>query len=210
MFASALPPHGLQVLELLASSHILDDFYLAGGTALALHLGHRLSEDLDFFSPSHIDTLMLRQRLEELGSFELLNAKWGTIHGILQGTKVSFLYYKYPLLAAPTAFKGCPVASPQDIAPMKIEAIASRGSKKDFFDLYFIAQEIADLKSCLDLYRQKFSGTNFNLYHILKSLTYFADAEREKDPVLLRPVSWEQVKQYLARVVPPLLVSLEE
>ena len=67
MFATALPPQGHGTLELLSSAGILQDFYLAGGTALALHLGHRLSEDLDFFSPASVDTLMLKQRLDELG-----------------------------------------------------------------------------------------------------------------------------------------------
>ncbi|MDN5343939.1 MAG: hypothetical protein PWQ18_50 [Clostridia bacterium] len=210
MFTNALPPQGHGALELLSSAGILQDFYLAGGTALALHLGHRLSEDLGFFSPASIDTLMLKQRLDELGDFQLLEEKWGTLHGIFQETKVSFLYYKYPLLLAPVVFKGCPVAMPEDIAPMKIEAIASRGSKKDFFDLYFITREIAGLQHCLDFYRRKFTEVNFNLYHVLKSLTYFADAEKKKDPVLLRRVSWDGVKVYFVESVPPLLAAISE
>ena len=93
---------------------------------------------------------------------------------------------------------------------MKIEAIASRGSKKDFFDLYFIAREIADLQHCLEFYRRKFTGVNFNLYHVLKSLTYFADAEKEKDPMLLRRVSWSRIKDYFIEAVPPLLATIGE
>ncbi|MBE3573816.1 MAG: nucleotidyl transferase AbiEii/AbiGii toxin family protein [Moorella humiferrea] len=197
-------------LELLSSTGILQNFYLAGGTALALHLGHRLSEDLDFFSPGTVDTLILKQRLQDLGNFQLLEEKWGTLHGIFQETKVSFLYYRYPLLFPIAQFWGCPVASPEDIAPMKIEAIASRGSRKDFYDLYFITREVADLRRCLEFYRLKFAGTNFNLYHVLKSLTYFADAEKEKEPVLLRRVSWNQVKEYFEEVVPPLLTVINE
>ncbi|MCS5695386.1 hypothetical protein [Desulfofundulus thermocisternus] len=61
------------------------------------------------------------------------------------------------------------------------------------------------MRECLELYRRKFAGTNFNLYHVLKSLTYFADAEKERDPVLLRDVGWDQVKKHFERVVPPLL-----
>jgi hypothetical protein len=208
VFTSTLPPQGQGALELLSSAGILQDFYLAGGTALALHLGHRLSEDLDFFSPSPVDTLMLKQRLDELDDFQLLGERWGTLHGIFRGTKVSFLYYRYPLLFPLAKFRGCPVASPEDIAPMKIEAIASRGSRKDFYDLYFIAREIADVRQCLEFYKRKFAGTSFNLYHVLKSLTYFADAEREIEPVLLRRVSWNQVKEYFEEVVPPLLTVI--
>lgn len=208
MFTPALPPQGQQTLELLSTRGLLQNFYLAGGTALALHLGHRLSEDLDFFSPVAVDTFMLKQRLQDLGDFQVLEEKWGTLHGIFRETKVSFLYYRYPLLFPLTTFRGCSVASPEDIAPMKIEAIASRGSKKDFYDLYFIAQEIANLRQCLELYQRKFAGTNFNLYHVLKSLTYFGDAEKEKDPILLRPVSWTQIKKYFEQVVPPLLTCI--
>jgi len=210
VFATALPPQGHRALELLSSAGILQDFYLAGGTGLALHLGHRLSEDLDFFSPASVDTLMLKQRLDDLGDFQLLEERWGTLHGIFQETKISFLYYRYPLLLSPVVFNGCPVAAPEDIAPMKIEAIASRGSKKDFFDLYFITREIADLPHSLEFYRRKFTGLNFNLYHVLKSLTYFADAEKEKDPVLLRRVSWSEIKDYFVEAVPPLLAFISE
>nr|WP_277998748.1 nucleotidyl transferase AbiEii/AbiGii toxin family protein [Moorella sulfitireducens] len=195
-------------MELLSSTGLLQNFYLAGGTALALHLGHRLSEALDFFSPGTVDTFILKQRLQDLGNFQLLEEKWGTLHGIFQETKVSFLYYRYPLIFPPATFRGCPVASPGDIAPMKIEAIASRGSRKDFYDLYFITREIAGLPRCLEFYKRKFAGTGFNLYHVLKSLTYFRDAEREKEPVLLRRVSWNKVKEYFEEVVPPLLMAI--
>lgn len=207
MFAAVLPARGRRALEHLAGADLLSAFYMAGGTALALHLGHRLSEDLDFFSGVPFDPFDLRQRLEQLGPFEVLDQRRGTLHGLFQGVRLSFLFYRYPLLFQPASFLRCRVAVPRDIAPMKMDAIASRGSRKDFFDLYFIAREVAGLEECLELYRRKYAGTGFNLYHVLKSLTYFADAEREKDPVLLRPVTWAQVKDYFEREAPRLLVT---
>lgn len=209
MFASTLPPAGNSVLERLSNLGILHKFYLAGGTAAALQMGHRLSEDLDFFTANRPDTVLLKQRLQESGQFTLVDESWGTLHGFLENVKVSFFYYKYPLLFPPVSFLGCLVAQIKDIAPMKIEAIASRGSKKDFFDLYFINKEVASLEECLLLYRRKFAGFNFSIYHVLRSLTYFADAEKEKEPVLLQPVTWAEVKSHFTRLVPALLDTLD-
>lgn len=204
MFTSALSPEGQSVLELLSRKVIGNTYYLAGGTAVALQLGHRISEDLDFFTGEPFATTVLKLRIQEAGVFELPDERWGTLHGIFNGIKVSFLYYKYPLLFPPVSFLGASVAQIKDLAPMKIEAIASRGSRKDFYDLYFINREVVSLKECLKLYCQKYAGVNFSLYHILRSLTYFLDAEKEKDPVLLKPVKWEEIKRHFAELTPRL------
>lgn len=204
MFTSALSPEGQSALELLSRRGIDNTFYLVGGTAVALQLGHRISEDLDFFTGELFATTVLKQKIQEAGVFELLDERWGTLHGIFNGVKVSFLYYRYPLLFPLASFLGASVAQIKDLAPMKIEAIASRGSRKDFYDLYFINQEAVSLEECLKLYCRKYAGVNFSLYHILRSLTYFLDAEKEKDPVLLRPVEWEEIKRHFTEMVPRL------
>lgn len=205
MFASAFSPERQSALECLSESGILDGFYLAGGTAVALQLGHRISEDLDFFTSELPNTTILKQRIQESGQFELIEERWGTLHGLFNSIKVSFLYYRYPLLFSLISFSGCSIAQVKDLAPMKIEAIASRGSRKDFYDLYFINKEVASLEECLSLYQRKFSCINFSIYHVLRSLTYFADAEKEKDPLLLKPVTWAEVKSYFAELAPHLL-----
>jgi predicted nucleotidyltransferase component of viral defense system len=109
-------------------------FYLAGGTALALQLGHRTSNDLDLFTGKLFSTEPLREKLVHMGGLVLVEEE-GTLHGILDGVKVSFLYYPYPVLHPFHEFEGLNVAAIGDIACMKAVAISQRGEKKDFFDM---------------------------------------------------------------------------
>lgn len=193
MFIEVLPPGGEADLALLAE--IARGFYLAGGTGLALQLGHRVSGDLDFFSATEFEPDVLRDRMVSAGQFTLVSEARGTLHGIFNSTKVSFLRYDYPVLFPTLELSGVEVADKRDIALMKISAISSRGSKKDFVDLYFICQEQA-LPFLMDLFARKYSKVNYSRYHILKSLTYFEDADGEPDPIMLKPWSWEKIKDY--------------
>lgn len=175
-------------------------FYLAGGTGAALQLGHRRSDDLDFFSRAEFEVAPLIGLLEARGRFTLSSTARCTVHGLFEGVKVSFLGYPYPLLF-PLVQAACPLADLRDIAAMKLSAIAARGSRKDFIDLFVIAREVAPLPALLQVFEQKFAGTGYNLYHLLKSLTYFADADAEPMPFMLRPISWPEVKKFFeARV----------
>lgn len=135
MFVNVLPENGESVLDLLSSRHITDGFYMAGGTAASLQLGHRISYDFDFFSPREFGTTLLIQRLSSIGRFDLTGEAWGTVHGLLNDVRVSFMIYRYQLLFPTTDFRGIGVADLRDIALMKMTAISGRGSKKDFVDL---------------------------------------------------------------------------
>jgi predicted nucleotidyltransferase component of viral defense system len=174
-----------------------DGFYLAGGTALAIQLGHRLSVDLDWFSAKEFSRTAVRDALSRAGRFELTGEEEGTMHGLLDGVKVSFLRYGYPLLFPPVEFEGAKLADERDIAAMKLDAVSSRGSKKDFIDIYFLLEKYA-LPELLEIFEKKYAAIKFNKLHILKSLSYFEDADREPTPVMLRPVSWEAVKEKIA------------
>src|SRR5260221_366698 len=101
--------------------------YLAGGTGLALHMGHRLSEDLDIFVSELFDEETMLQRVQEAPVFSLVAKAPHTLRANIRGTKVSFLGYQF-LLFSITLFDGVPVADIRDIACMKISAIASRGT----------------------------------------------------------------------------------
>jgi len=115
-------------------------FYLAGGTGLALHLGHRQSVDLDFFLGEDFDVEAVLQKIQRLGGFSLVSKSPGTIYANIHETKVSFIAYVYPVLFPFAQFLGANVADPRDIGCMKISAIASRGTKRDFIDLYALSQ----------------------------------------------------------------------
>jgi len=197
-------PKVVHTLRDLRESSVLTPFYLAGGTGLALHLGHRRSADLDFFSVEtfHEDTLI--QKVQKVGGFSLVSKEPGTLHAHIGGIKVSFLAFAYPLLFPCGAFRDVKVADPRDIACMKVSAIAGRGTKRDFIDLYAVSQDYG-LLPILEWFRKKFALANYSIMHLLKSLTYFDDAEKDPPPDMLVPISWEEVKQFFVRETPRLL-----
>ncbi len=182
-----------RVLEKIAKSDIAKNFYLAGGTALAIQLGHRESLDLDWFSKDSFFNADLKKELAGLGEFKLDNESAGTINGLLDEIRVSFFYYDYDLFFPLISFWGVNLADERDIAAMKIDAISSRGSKKDFIDFNFLLEKYR-LPELIGFFERKYSGIKFNKLHILKSLTYFDDAENEPMPRMLNEVSWDEIK----------------
>ena len=192
----SLPGETKQALAALEQAPFLKGFYLAGGTGLALWLGHRISVDLDFFSETQFSEEAVLEELSEQGTFRLEKRDPGTIHGTLGDVKVAFLRYAYPLLEPLSSSGGVAVASAADIACMKLDAIASRGTKRDFIDIYFVLQHGFSLRELLERYREKYARLNVNLLHVKKSLVYFDDADPEPEPRLLRPVSWDAVKAH--------------
>ncbi len=191
-------------LELLGSSRLLKDFYLVGGTGLALHLGHRLSYDLDFFSPKEFSPQSMIIKLQEAGHFALDSKDTGTVHGQFGNAKLSLLRYSYPLLFHTTQWLGVAIADPRDIGCMKIDAISSRGTKKDFVDLFFLLKTIS-LKELLALFEKKYRRVSYNLAHVLKSLVYFEDARLDPEPTMLLPYSWKEIERTLEREIHTIL-----
>ena len=111
---------------------------------------------------------------------------------------MSFLGYAYPVLFHLAQFLGVAVADPRDIACMKLSAIASRGMKRDFVDLYACARKFG-LGDLFQFFEQKYAQTNYNRLYVLKSLTFFDDAQKDPMPQMLIPTDWGQVKQYFVR-----------
>ncbi len=198
-----IPQSAGKVLETLLKRD-LGSFYLAGGTALALHFGHRLSRDLDFFSARPFDEERLLQDLKEVEKLSVVAKGRQTLHLHILGVRVSFLGYDYPLLFPLEEFKGVPVADVRDIACMKISAIAGRGSRRDFVDLYVTAKEYG-LVQLLELFNKKYAQIEFNVIHVLKSLTYFEDAENEPMPKMLLPISWGEITGFFRQEAPKLI-----
>jgi hypothetical protein len=188
-------------LRALRDATLIDGFYLAGGTGLALQMGHRLSHDLDFFADNLFDEEALLQRVQTLQSFSLVEKAPHTLHATIQETKVSFLGYAYPVLFPLLRFLNVAVADPRDIACMKVSAIASRGAKRDFVDLYFAAQRYG-IGEILRLFSRKYAQTRYNETHILKSLAFFDDADKDPMPDMLVPLNWDEVKQFFLRETP--------
>lgn len=196
MFEQCLPEQSRRCLSLLKAQVPLESWYLAGGTAVALYFGHRISEDFDFFCPRSFSEEALIQSLKTTNEFVLSKKEKNTVWGILAGTKVSFIAYEYPLLAPLGSWNGLTIVSKEDLACMKLEAVASRGTRRDFIDVYWMAQHGLPLQKQIALVKQKYASVSYNLYHLSKSLVYFEDAERGPMPQCLEPVDWAEVKQF--------------
>jgi predicted nucleotidyltransferase component of viral defense system len=191
-----LPEEQLRLFETLSSQSFITDFYLAGGTCLALQIGHRRSIDFDFFIPDDFDTSTIINRLTQIGSYQRDNEEKNTINGSLKGVRISFFGYRYDIIDDFKTFNKIRLAGLKDIAAMKLEAIAGRGSKKDFIDLYFLLQQYT-LEEIFSFHALKYGIGLSNQYHHLKSLVYFADAETEAMPVMITPLDWNYVKNQI-------------
>ena len=194
------------ILRELGGKEYMKAFYLAGGTALGLHMGHRKSVDLDFFSEQTFSEDALLSKVQALPDFSLVAKDPRTLHCHVQAVKVSFIGYAYPVLSAFREFHGISIADPIDVVCMKISAISSRGTKRDFVDLYMMAKS-EGLGTLLGHFQKKFAQANYNLVHVLKSLVYFDDAEKDPMPDMLAPLSWEEVKQFFLTLVPKITVT---
>lgn len=192
-----------EVLEATAAPLSERGYRLAGGTALALVLGHRKSLDFDWFTAEAMgDPLRLARELEAEGiplRVEQIGRR--TLHCTVEGVRVSLLEFGYPALAAPISWgeRAVTSLSLDDIAAMKLSAIAQRGSRKDFVDLYALLREHRPLAEMLRLYQQKFDVQEIG--HLLYSLTYFEDAERQRMPLMLWKLQWPEIRREVERQV---------
>lgn len=182
------------LFDTLSEQDWIRPFYLAGGTALALQIGHRRSIDFDFFTEEDFDTARVVQHLRKIGKFELFDRSEDTLNGTVNDVQVSFFSYEYPLLDGLHRHMKLLIADMLDIALMKLEAISGRGSKKDFIDLFFLFKHFSISLLLLE-YPRKYGIEISNHYHLLKSLVYFEDAENQPMPTMLQNVLWEDIKK---------------
>lgn len=201
MHAKALPGRSVELLDRLekVESPALRGWTLAGGTGLALHLGHRVSDDFDFFRTEGFDAAGLHDVFRSQGPYEVLQEAERALTVISRRTKLSFFEIPDPFVYETSPYRFFRLAAPRDIALMKLVAISGRGSRKDFVDLYCILRTGLSLAECFEALGKKYSSGRANSYHILKSLTYFADAEKEPPPRMLEPFDWKECKAYFVR-----------
>lgn len=179
------------------------DFYLGGGTALALQIGHRDSLDFDFFGPRETDTSKLFVKIkDDFKERKILKIQEGadTLTVLIDDSiKISFFGYPYKLIDKIIEEENIRLASIKDIGCMKLSAITGRASSKDYIDLYYILQKIK-LGDLLPAASQKFHDIDRSL--ILKSLVYFKDINMEAVRFKNNSyVDFEEVKEFLKREV---------
>ncbi len=201
------------LLKLIVDQMPLQGSYLAGGTGLALIIGHRESVDFDWFSPFEFDPEYLARQLSHLKPFKINEAARGTLHGIIDNVRITWLYYPNPVLDSfitSSSIPGLKLASLKDIGTMKLTALSHRGSAKDFIDLYKLREHGLDLEMLLKLMPYKFPGTSLNYYHIVKSLSYLDDAEAEPMPRMHVDLNWSDLKDFFLQEQVRLLEKKEQ
>jgi hypothetical protein len=184
---------------------------LAGGTALALQLGHRISHDLDFFTLEdfNIDNAIAAIRKTGL-PYRITSEGDGTLNAEIDGIKVSLLRFDHPFLETPLLVDGIPVAGTLDIAAMKVFAISQWGLKRDFVDLYFILRE-KPFHRIAEHMVQRFGPERVPPLHIGKSLVYFAEADGNPEPAYIKEkaVKWVEVKKFFQQHVKQFVLDLD-
>lgn len=196
-------PSTLELLKQLMLNPLLKNSYLVGGTSLALQLGHRQSIDLDLFSILPFDSNILLEKLKEHFNIQPLTNTDVILICVVNGIKLDCVYFRYPLAFPIIEIEGTRMADMRDIAPMKLDAITKRGSKKDFIDMYYLFQ-LYSLKEILVWYQNMFKHSTS--FHVIRSLSYFEDAEYDVMPMVFdKSFSWEIVKNKMVETVKGLL-----
>jgi len=197
LHTSAVPLNLLEVLSDLQSKMEGYGFALAGGTSLALRFGHRLSIDLDFFTEAAFEPQDLANRLA-VGPESITGSASGTLQMQLRKVKVEFLRHSYPPIAPKEFIQNIHFWSLQDVAAMKLNAICNRGSKKDFYDIRALLKEY-DLHTLIQWYGAKYQPASSLM--LVRSLSWFEDADAEPDPISLINESWDEVKSQIKTAI---------
>lgn len=191
-------PNLLELLKKIMKEDLFKDFFLVGGTSLSLQIGHRNSIDIDLFGNSKINQEVFTEKLKTFGNVIITQSSNNLMLLNVNGVKVDFVNYTYPLLESPLEIDGIRMHSKKDIAAMKLNAIAGRGSKKDFIDLYFLLNEFS-LKQILNFHKEKYhDGSEFL---VIKSLSYFEDANSQLNPKMFLEFNWEKCKEKIIEEV---------
>lgn len=200
-------PNTLELLRMLMQLPLLDEMRLVGGTALALQYGHRSSVDLDFFGKATEDIDELTEALHDSVEHVVRgNCSKRIKTYMLNGIKVDIVNYDYPWIEKCVIEEGLRLASPRDIAAMKVNAVIGRGTKKDFIDIYFLLRHYS-FAELIKLYLTKY--TDGSEYRALLSMTYFGDADPQPMPYMFENVEWETVKDRIKQEVETYVGSIQ-
>lgn len=197
LYKETVTPSTLGLLRRLMDDPELQNFVLVGGTSLALQIGHRVSVDLDLFSIFSFEETALNQYLISQYGFETDFLARSTVKGEVEGVQIDCLSHAYPLVGEINVYEDIRLASLQDIAAMKLNAISGNGTRiKDFIDIAYMA-EYMSLHEMLESYQNKYK--TMNVLIPVKALTFF-DEINFKEPIKMLPskkFNWKKIEKRL-------------
>ena len=188
----------LDILKQIIDIPELSAFNLVGGTSLALQIGHRMSYDLDFFGHRPFETQEILDLLKPVGQVRMMSQSKNILILNVEGVKVDFVNYRYPVINPILHIEGLRLLGLPDIAAMKLAAIAGRGRKRDFIDVYFLLKQYT-LSQLFDFYNAKYEDGS--IFMVSRSLTYFDDADKDEEAILFKKAPWQKVKETILKEV---------
>ena len=189
----------LELLKTLMEDEFLENFFLVGGTALALQIGHRISIDFDLFTLTPFDEKEMLSSLEERYQFQMDFLSRNTLKGSIRGIKVDLITHKYPLVKPLIEIENIRIAASEDIAAMKLNAITGNGTRlKDFIDIAYLSSSLT-LSRMIDAYEEKYATRNPAM--VIKALDYYNDINfNEPIEMLKEKYKWEDIKKRLGEM----------
>lgn len=187
LYESVLSAHAFSTLQKIMTNKLFKNFYLAGGTALALQLGHRKSEDLDLFSAKEFKSNIV----VKLKDYKVISLGDNSIEIAIGKTKLFFFYFAFPLFKDIIHVEKLRMADPVDIGLMKLLALQGRTCKKDIMDLFFIDKNVIPLQELLEIFEQHFPKESFNSYSSIKTLLDPNQLSKTPTPKMIEAVSWQ-------------------
>jgi len=195
-----IAPETFKLIQELQAMPELSEFYLVGGTTLALLLGHRNSIDIDLFTTHSFDDKELFDMLTNCFDIKQIFSKKNTLLTYINSIKVDFISHQYEIIKPIIKEEGISMLSMEDICAMKLNAIVNSGQRlKDFIDLYYLLTQFS-IKQMLGFYHQKYPNKNEVI--ALRAITYFDDIDPNIDPPkMIKQINIEQIKVRIIEAV---------
>jgi hypothetical protein len=183
-----------QILPSLQIKEYLQNFALVGDTNLSLRYGHRKSIDLDMFCTDPFDPLLLSDLLRIDFNYNYTSNNKYMLFGYINNVKIDIVHHPFALLEPLEVIDSTKLFSLADVSAMKLFAVTRRGANKDFYDIFQLCADLG-VKTVIENFSKKYGADK--VWMMQKSIVYFEEADKEEDPTLLLPITWNQVKKYM-------------
>ena len=200
LHTETVTPGTLDLIKRLMADSELQDFFLVGGTALSLLIGHRISIDINLLTEKDFNVGFLKRHLEEHHQMTDTKTIGNGIFGFINNIKVDIIAHKYPLVMPLQIIEGLRISSLEDIGAMKLNAIVGSGNRlKDFVDMYYLLEH-KSFQALGNTYQEKYPNVNIQIAG--NNLLYFSDIDHSVSIKLTKgKVEWDMIDKRLHQAV---------